>query len=50
MCRTTVYTLIGNRAENRFPASKVGGSYRIRVSELDSWLASNAADGDPTAS
>ena len=50
VCRTTVYTLIGNRAENRFPASKVGGSYRIRVSELDGWLASNAADGDPTAS
>ncbi len=49
VCRTTVYTLIGNRAENRFPASKVGGSYRILLSELYVWLA-DGADGDPTVS
>lgn len=49
VCRTTVYTLIGDRAINRFPAYKVGGSYRILLSELYVWLA-GSADGDPAAS
>lgn len=50
VCRATVYTLIGQRADNGFPASKIGGTYRVRQSDLDAWLTGgqDRPDGVPT--
>ena len=47
VCRTTVYTLIGQRADNGFPARKVGASYRVRQTELDAWMRADHPDPEP---
>ena len=52
VCRTTVYSLIARSracpSPAGFPVTKIGGTYRVRRTDLDAWLDAGGPMPDET--